>query len=77
MINYSQNRSVPFGGTWTQEKLGILERYLDAYTTALKDQHFKLLYIDAFAGTGQIATVAEDEQRDIREFIQGSIQRAV
>ncbi len=34
------------------EKLRILERYLDAYTTALKNQPFKLMYIDAFAGTG-------------------------
>jgi len=37
-----------FGGEWTQEKLQILERYLDAYTTALKSKPFKLVYIDAF-----------------------------
>lgn len=43
-----------FGGAWTEEKLGILERYLDAYTTALKSTPFKLVYIDAFAGTGLI-----------------------
>ena len=47
------DRQVPgetmdFGGPWTQEKLKILERYLDAYTTALKNQPFKLVYIDAF-----------------------------
>ncbi|MDE0205517.1 MAG: three-Cys-motif partner protein TcmP [Candidatus Tectomicrobia bacterium] len=39
-----------FGGPWTQEKLDILRRYLDAYTTALKNQPFTLTYIDAFAG---------------------------
>ncbi len=44
----------PFGGTWTETKLDILERYLDAYTTALKNQHFDLLYIDAFAGSGSL-----------------------
>src|SRR5881227_2645474 len=41
-----------FGGDWTTTKLQILERYLEAYTTALKKQPFKTAYIDAFAGTG-------------------------
>ncbi len=41
-----------FGGDWTEEKLKILERYLDAYTTALKNQPFHLIYVDAFAGEG-------------------------
>lgn len=41
-----------FGGPWTQEKLNILRGYLDAYTTALKDQPFQLVYVDAFAGGG-------------------------
>jgi len=41
-----------FGGSWTDEKLERLRRYLVAYTIALKNQPFKKLYIDAFAGTG-------------------------
>lgn len=41
-----------FGGAWTEQKLEILMRYLDAYTTALKDQPFQLMYVDAFAGEG-------------------------
>ena len=41
-----------FGGPWTEQKLEILRRYLDAYTTALKNQPFQLIYIDAFAGKG-------------------------
>lgn len=41
-----------FGGPWTERKLEILRRYLDAYTTALKGQGFQLIYIDAFAGAG-------------------------
>jgi three-Cys-motif partner protein len=41
-----------FGGEWTETKLAILAKYLRAYTTALKNQPFELLYIDAFAGTG-------------------------
>ena len=41
-----------FGGDWTDTKLGILRRYLEAYSTALKNTPFKTAYIDAFAGTG-------------------------
>ena len=41
-----------FGGGWTEKKLGVLEKYLAAYTTALKNQPFKKVYMDAFAGTG-------------------------
>ena len=43
-----------FGGPWTLIKLEVLEKYLNFYTTALKNQPFKLCYIDAFAGSGKI-----------------------
>lgn len=42
----------PFGGGWTAQKLEVLDKYLDAYTTALKNTPFRKAYIDAFAGTG-------------------------
>lgn len=41
-----------FGGSWTEKKLQILHDYLKSYNTALKNQPFKRVYIDAFAGTG-------------------------
>ena len=41
-----------FGGPWTLIKLAVLESYLSGYTKALKNQPFKLYYIDAFAGSG-------------------------
>lgn len=46
-----------FGGSWTETKLKVIEDYLTAYTTALKDKPsrahpFVKGYIDAFAGTG-------------------------
>jgi three-Cys-motif partner protein len=41
-----------FGGSWTEEKLARVGNYLKAYTTALKNQPFQLMYVDAFAGTG-------------------------
>ncbi|MBK7715524.1 MAG: three-Cys-motif partner protein TcmP [Gemmatimonadetes bacterium] len=40
-----------FGGDWTARKLHAVQRYLNAYTTALRRQPFTLLYVDAFAGT--------------------------
>ncbi len=62
-----------FGGPWTQEKLEILERYLDAYTTALKNQPFRLVYIDAFAGGGLI----RPQDREALGFLRGSTTRAI
>lgn len=49
-----------FGGPWTEIKLKVLRDYLHFYTQALKKQPFKLLYIDAFAGTGD-RTVGRDQ----------------
>ena len=44
-----------FGSSdWTKQKLQIIEEYLKAYTTALKNQSFHLWYVDAFAGTGYV-----------------------
>lgn len=51
-----------FGGDWTEEKLKILEDYLNFYLTALKHQKFYLMYIDAFAGTGYRNQAAEATQ---------------
>ena len=63
------------------QKLGILEAYLDAYTTALKNQPFELVYVDAFAGTGRIMRDSgpgyETDESDSREFIMGSAERAL
>ncbi len=63
------------GGQWTIEKLDILERYLDAYTTALKNTHFHLVYIDAFAGTGKVLIRTRDQE--FQAVIDGSAQRAI
>ncbi len=50
------NESHEFGGGWTQIKLDVLSQYLAAYSQVMKNQKFKLLYIDAFAGTGDCKT---------------------
>ncbi|MEQ9635784.1 MAG: three-Cys-motif partner protein TcmP [Devosia marina] len=41
-----------FGGLSTDLKLSVVEQYLQAYTTALRNRFSRLWYIDAFAGTG-------------------------
>lgn len=57
-----------FGGPWTQEKLEILRSYLNAYTTALKNQPFNLMYIDAFAGSGWYQTQDSDSANQYEDF---------
>ena len=52
-----------FGGIWTEVKLDVLENYLTAYSTALKDK-FNLLYVDAFAGSGKFITKNNPEKQD-------------
>ena len=68
------NEQQEFGGNWTKQKLNILERYLDAYTTALKNTPFKLVYIDAFAGSGGYITT---DYNGFREFHKGSVRIAL
>ena len=41
-----------WGGEWTDEKLGVLRGFLEAYLAALKNKPFRLGYVDAFAGAG-------------------------
>ena len=80
---------VTFGGDWTNKKLDILGDYLQAYAIALKNQSFKRIYIDAFAGSGYRARkntneddrdqlsipVFEDDERE--QFLAGSASIAL
>ena len=73
-----------FGGHWTEQKLNILKEYLDTFTTAMKNQSFQLIYIDAFAGSGYVSTIGTRFDRsDLFEIhnesiplIEGSAERA-
>jgi three-Cys-motif partner protein len=40
-------------GPWAKEKLDSLQRYLDFYTKVLKNQRWRTLYVDAYAGGGR------------------------
>jgi three-Cys-motif partner protein len=51
-VAHTKGKPHRFGGDWTTQKLEVVRRYLESYTTALKNQPFRKLYIDAFAGTG-------------------------
>jgi len=76
-----------FGGGWTEKKLEILRKYLDSYNTVLKNQPFKRVYIDAFAGTGyrqqrkrqhkMRAFFGELEQNESKQFFKGSAKLAL
>ena len=71
-----------FGGSWTEEKLERVRKYLRAYTTALKKQPFSLAYIDAFAGTGHrqvrpAATQLGFEFVELEEVAKGSARLAI
>ncbi len=71
MAGTSETTPDGFGGQWTVDKLSIL----NAYTTALKNQSFKLMYVDAFAGTGSVSPRLADD--DARAFIDGSSKLAI
>lgn len=63
--------SQKFGGIWTEKKLNIFTSYLESYLIALQNQKFKKIYIDAFAGTGEIET------SDGGQYLIGSAKRAL
>lgn len=78
-----------FGGSWTQQKLELLSKYLSAYTKIFrknpKAQFYTTTYVDAFAGTGVIVRPALGglaklfpgiEQAE-EKFRKGSVRRAL
>jgi len=60
--------------TWTEEKLKIVFKFIDTYTTALKEQKWKLFYIDAFAGTGSREW---DDDEGVTQSSPGSVLNAL
>ena len=73
-----------FGGLHTEKKLQVIEAYLKSFVTALKNQkQWRRIYIDAFAGSGDIPHSSNQEQLvleavlDINDFMEGSASRAL
>lgn len=54
---------LPEVGPWAREKLDALARYLDFYTKVLKNQPWRTIYLDAYAGGGR--AVVRTEERAI------------
>jgi three-Cys-motif partner protein len=52
---------LPKVGPWAKQKLDALARYLDFYTKVLKNQPWRTVYLDAYAGGGR-AVVRADER---------------
>lgn len=78
---------LPEVGPWAKEKLDALARYLDFYTKVLKNQPWRTIYLDAYAGGGRAVVRAEERaacsgpdlfgqerpiDTDTRELIDGS-----
>lgn len=55
---------LPEVGPWAKEKPEALERYLDFYTKVLKNQRWRTIYLDAYAGGGR-AVVRSDERANV------------
>ena len=78
-----------FGGAWTQRKLEVLKKYLEAYTKIFnknpKAQFYSISYVDAFAGTGSLqrpdpsgfVELLPQLQENEKEFRKGSVRRAL
>lgn len=71
-----------FGSLHTIKKLDCLEKYLKAYLRVFKGKDWpRTLYIDAFAGTGEIPVASTYEELplgvDDQDFILGSARRAL
>ena len=63
------------------KKLVCLEKYLRAYLKVMKFQDFETLYIDAFAGTGEVPLAANYDGLPLDDeglrFLSGSVRRAL
>jgi three-Cys-motif partner protein len=75
-------RQAKFGGRHTLQKLDAIEEYLRAYTTVMKKQKFVTVFLDAFAGTGDLAARSRspglfDIDMDEQQLIEGSARRAL
>lgn len=74
-----------FGGSWTQEKLQLLEKYLQAYSIIMNKRKYNFAYIDAFAGTGYFKETRNPNETALLEefgyqeqkFLEGSTRIAL
>ena len=64
----------------TGRKLDVIDTYLSMYQIALKNTQFRMIYIDGFAGTGEIPLTNESKtlfDEEVKQVISGSAPRAL
>lgn len=66
-----------FGDKHTVKKLETVQKYLQTYTTALKNTSFRLLYVDACAGSGSSVPKAALEEVDTSQAALDGFQAPV
>lgn len=66
-----------FGSDHTNRKLDTVQKYLGAFTTALKKQSFSLLYVDVCAGSGSSLPKSEAHQPSLMEADEITVGSAV
>ena len=78
-----------WGGSWTEQKLDAFEKYVNAYLTIMnkhRDKNgWKLIYFDAFAGSGKRALSNKKEQTSMlfditteeENIYQGAAERVI
>jgi len=75
-------------GSWTQDKLERVRKYLVAYSTILSNRAHRYAYIDAFAGTGYhelkkrkttdiLNLYPEEDEPEMAAFLDGSARLAL
>jgi three-Cys-motif partner protein len=62
----NEQKSKNWGGNWTEEKLNAFEKYVNAYLTIMNKHRdkrkWKLIYFDAFAGSGSRNAIDTQEE---------------
>ncbi|NTA14283.1 three-Cys-motif partner protein TcmP [Agrobacterium tumefaciens] len=62
-------------GPWAKEKLDILARYLDFYTKVLKNQPWRTIYVDAFAGGGRAKIRSKNESLAMLDLLEAPVEQ--
>lgn len=62
-----ESPQLPEVGPWALDKLERLRKYLSAYTTILRKQNLRYVYIDALAGAGQSLLRGDAGARQVLE----------
>lgn len=60
-----------FGGSWTENKIDVIIKYLIEYLKIMNNKNFELIYFDGFAGSGEI------ESAKYKNLIEGVASKVI